>query len=192
MIAALVLSLTGSLALAFDFPPDADFIVTDTHGVIVALGRSVGGTAVAMEVWSGFEGPAQLTLFLPDGTTRGIEVEIEGGVVAVAGVDLRALLARVFQDVALRFVAEPGEGADVASSASDGASAGGAQGIGPDGNPPGQDRRPEEPPGQDRRPEEPPDQDRKPEDPPGQDRKPEDPPGQDGRPDGPPGADRAR
>jgi hypothetical protein len=172
MIAVLALALTGSLAHAFDFPPDADFIVTDAHGVIVALGRSVGGTAVAMEVWSGFEGPAQLTLFLPDGTTRGVEVAIEGGVVTVAGVDLRALLARVFQDVALRFVAEPGVGADVASSVSDDASAGGAQGIGPDGDPPGQDRRPEEPPGQDR--------------------KPEEPPGQDRRPDGPPGADRDR
>lgn len=161
IVVALLLVFVGSLAQAFEFPPDAEFIVTDANGLIVGLGRSVGGTAVAMEVLSGFEGPAQLTLFLPDGTTRAIAVAIEGGVVAIAGVDLRELLARVFQDVALRFVATPG-----------GASNGASRGIGPDGDPPGLDRRPEDPPGLDRRPEDPPGQDRRPQDPPGQDRRP--------------------
>ncbi|MDF1521830.1 MAG: hypothetical protein P1P87_03310, partial [Trueperaceae bacterium] len=109
VVAALVLVFTGSLAQAFAFPPDAEFIVTDAQGVIVALGRAVGGTAVAMDVWSGFEGPARLTLFLPDGTTRAIDVAIEDGVVAVDGIDLREVrmesvqrqLGLVFQETFL-------------------------------------------------------------------------------------------
>jgi hypothetical protein len=159
-VAALIVVIAGSLAHAFEFPPDAEFIVTDAQGVIVAIGRTVGGTSASVEVLSGFEGPARLTLFTADGSTRAIDVAIENGVVAIEGIDLRVLLAETFADVTVRFVAEPGASADPPGGEPGG------------GDPPGQDRRPEEPPGQDRRPEEPPGQDRRPEEPPGQTRRP--------------------
>ena len=178
--AALIVVLTASLAHAFDFPPDADFIVTDAEGVIVAIGRTVRGTSASMEVLSGFEGPARLTLFHPDGSTRAIAVAIEDGVVAIEGIDLRVLWAEDFADVAVRFVAEPGAGADPADAEqgrTDEAGADVHEVPGRDGDPPGQDRRPEEPHGLDQRPEEPPGLDQRPEEPPGQDRRPEKTPG---------------
>ena len=175
IVATLIVALAASIAHAFDFPPDAQFIVTDAQGVIVAIGSAVGGTAVSVEVWSRFEGPARLTVFLRDGSTRAIDVAIEDGVVAIEGIDLRVLLAEVFEVVAVTFVAEPGVSAGVAGvdqGPADDAEAEVHEPPGLDDEPPGQDQRPEEPPGQDRRPEEPPGQDRRPEEPPGQDRRP--------------------
>ncbi len=180
VVAAMVVVLAASLAHAFEFPSDAEFIVTDAQGVIVAIGRTVGGASVSVEVWSGFEGTARLTLFLDDGGTRAIDVAIADGVVSIEGVDLRVLLAAAFEHVAVRFVAEPGAPADppgVEQGREDEPRAEDREIPGRDGEPPGQDRRPEEPPGQDRRPEEPPGQDRRPEEPPGQDRRPDKPQG---------------
>ena len=167
VVSALLLALAGSLAHGFDFPPEAEFIVTDADGIIVAHGRATDGTSVDMEVWSGFEGLAQLTWFLPDGATLAIEVAIEDGLVSVDGVDLRTLLAATFERVVVRFVDPQSADADPSDGAADGASGGRAPGIGTEGEPPGQDVRPDEPPGQDVRPDEPPGQERRPDEPPG-------------------------
>ena len=164
--ATLIVALAASLAHAFEFPSDAEFIVTDEQGVIVAIGRAVDGASAIVEVLSGFEGPARLTLFRRDGSTRSIDVAIADGVVTIAGVDLRVLLSEVFEEVAVRFVAEPGVEPGDESGGREGPGAGAPE-------PPGQDRRPEEPPGQERRPEAPPGQDRRPDEAPGHDRRPE-------------------
>jgi hypothetical protein len=182
VVATWIVVLAGSLGHAFEFPPDGEFIVTDDQGVIVAVGRTASGTSAWVEVWSGFEGPAQLTLLLGDGRTRSIDVTIGGGVVTIEGVDLRELLAEVFEDVAVVFLAGPGVGADPTDVAPGGGDASG------DGEPPRQDRRPDEPPGQERRPEEPPGHEPGADDPPGAERRPEEPPGHDRRPDANPRA----
>ncbi len=157
VFATVIVVLAASLAHAFEFPSDAEFIVTDAQGVIVAIGRTVAGTAASVEVWSGFEGPARLTVFLGDGRTRAVDVAIGDGAVTIEGIDLRVLLAEDFATVAVRFVSEPG--ADPPGLEGDGADESGVddrEAAGPDLEPPGQERRPEKPPGQERRPEEPP------------------------------------
>lgn len=184
LVASSIVVFAASLAHAFDFPPDAEFIVTDARGVIVAIGRTVEVGSASVEVLSGFAGPARLTLFRSDGTTHAIDVAIEDGVVTIEGVDLRVLLAEVFEHVSVAFVAEPGVGAEPSGDAQGGEAESGA-----DREPPGQDRRPEEPPGHERRPDEPPGQDPGSDALPAEDRRPEEPPGQDRRPDEAPRSD---